>query len=387
MKISPAHFLKNHWQKKPLLVRGAFPHFRDPVTPDELAGLACAEDVESRLVMERGGRKPWQVLHGPQDPARLRRLPPSHWTLLVQGVDRRVPGVAALLESFRFIPDWRVDDVMVSFAPPRGSVGPHVDSYDVFLIQGKGRRRWRIDGGSAGECKPGLDLRILKKFRPTREWVLEAGDMLYLPPGVGHHGVALEDCLTYSVGFRAPGAMDLLGAAVQKLAGQDLSDLRYRDPRLQPGRPGEIPPAVVKAMRSLLWKGMERLTAEGMDVLVGELLTEPKSAGAVEGKACGAPEIRSRLARGFVLARAPGSRLAYLRRGAAADLFADGRRFVLPPALSFAAPLLTGERRFDRKALAKGLARKDFVALLASLASAGSFRWERSGKGAESRPR
>src|SRR4051812_20292918 len=200
-KVTPAQFLKQYWQKKPLLVRGAFPGFRDPVTPDQLAGLALEDDVDSRLVMERGGKKPWEVTLGPQRAAKLRGLPRSHWTLLVQGVDRYVPGVAALLEPFRFIPDWRVEDIMISFAPQAGTVGPHIDSYDVFLIQGQGRRRWQLDPAAGGALRPGLDLRILKQFTAKQDWVLEPGDMLYLPPDLAHHGTALEDCLTYSVGF------------------------------------------------------------------------------------------------------------------------------------------------------------------------------------------
>src|SRR5688572_16357118 len=262
-KITPAKFLKEYWQKKPLLVRRAFPDFRDPVTPDELAGLALEDDVDSRLVMERGGKKPWDVTMGPQRAAKLRALPRSHWTLLVQGVDRNVPDVAAMLELFRFIPDWRVEDVMISFAPNKGTVGPHIDSYDVFLIQGKGRRRWQLDPSAGSALRAGLDLRILKQFTAKKDWVLESGDMLYLPPNLAHYGTALEDCLTYSVGFRAPSGLDLLLAAQEKISGSRAAGARYADPDLRTTRArGEIPRAAVKRLRQLMESTLARLEDE-----------------------------------------------------------------------------------------------------------------------------
>ena len=183
-------FLAEYWQKEPLVVRGAFRDFKDPLSPDELAGLACEPDVDSRLVMQRGGRKPWQVTPGPQDPTVLRKLGRSHWTLLVESMDRHSRKVAALASAFSFIPKWRMDDVMVSLAPVHGTVDAHIDSYDVFLIQGQGRRRWEVDRRSIADYKPGLDLRILKRFRVEDSWVLEPGDMLYVPPGVGHRAVS-----------------------------------------------------------------------------------------------------------------------------------------------------------------------------------------------------
>ena len=175
------------------------------------------------------------------------KLPGSHWTLLVQGVDRFIPGVAALLEPFRFIPDWRVEDVMISFAPRGGTVGPHIDSYDVFLLQGQGRRRWRLDRKAPSALRPGLDLRILKQFHAEDDWILEPGDMLYLPPNLAHYGVALDECLTYSIGFRSPSGMDLLAAAQERLIHNSAAEGRYRDPGLKrPRLPGEIPRGAVK---------------------------------------------------------------------------------------------------------------------------------------------
>lgn len=363
--MAPALFLKRHWQKRPLLIRNAFPGFQDPVTRDELAGLACEEGVASRLVMERGGAKPWQVFHGPQKASRLRRLPRSHWTLLVQGVDRHVPGVAALAEAFRFIPDWRIEDVMISFAPRAGSVGPHVDSYDVFLLQGAGRRRWGIAARPDPALRPGLDLRILKTFRAEREWVLGPGDMLYLPPGVAHHGVALGECLTYSIGFRAPSAAELLAAAIPRVAAG--SAARYSDPSLRPARnPGEIPPAALRNLRRVMEDGLRRMGRDDFAALAGELLTEPKEA-LPPGPTLSPSTLRARLLKGAELRRAPGARLAFTRRGASAVLFAEGRAHPLPPPLAAAAPLLCGGPRISAAALKPFLARPGFLLFVARL--------------------
>ena len=267
--LRPAPFLRRHWQREPLFVPGAFPGLRPPVTPSVLFELACRADVESRLVLERGGQRPWEVVHGPQDPRRLGRLPKTHWTLLVQGVDRLLPAVAALTRPFRFLPDWRIDDVMVSFAAPQGSVGPHVDSYDVFLLQGLGQRRWAISTRTEPAFRSGLDLRILRRFQPEESRVLGPGDMLYLPPGVGHHGVALEDGLTFSIGFRAPSGRELLAATLRARG----VDALYRDPVLRPARhPGEITPAALRGLRRLAREALDR----GLETAIGELVTEPK---------------------------------------------------------------------------------------------------------------
>lgn len=357
------------------MVRGAFPGFRDPVSPNDLAGFACEEGVDSRLVLERGGTKPWQVIHGPQKAARLRRLPASHWTLLVQGMDRLVPAAAELMEPFRFIPDWRLDDVMVSFAPRHGTVGPHVDNYDVFLLQGKGRRRWRIDTHASADFRPGLDLRILQRFRPEQEWILEPGDMLYLPPGVGHHGVALEDCLTYSIGFRAPSVMDLLAAVLARFA---QAPEIYKDPGLQVSRePGEISKTAMRDLRAWFNDRLRRIKGADFDALVGEMLTEPKERSGSSSRPVSQAALRSRILGGLALERSPGSRVAFLRRGRGVDVFADGRCFPLARGLAFAAPLITRERTLLARLLIPHLKNREFVRLLTELTNAGVFRWGR----------
>lgn len=313
--LPAADFLARHWQKTPLLIRRAIPGWASPITPDELAGLACEEGVESRLVTHRRGR--WAVRHGPFDEADFARLPPRGWSLLVQGLDLWEPAVAALRDRFRFVPDWRLDDVMVSYAPPGGGVGAHVDQYDVFLLQGLGRRRWRI--GGAAETRPAWlpdqPLKLLADFRPAEDWVLEPGDMLYLPPGWAHDGVAEDDCLTFSIGFRAPSVAELAGrfAAAIDDAGDD--GRRYADPDLTPQEnPGEIPDAAIERVRTLL---AERLDDRRfLAAWLGALLTEPKE----EREA---PPPRKRRPSG-ALKRTIDSRLAFARGADGVTLFADG---------------------------------------------------------------
>lgn len=252
--LTPRQFLRRHWQKEPLLVRGAFPDFRAPLSRSQLFALACRDGVHARLVLERGGDYPWQVLPGPFRPAFLRRLPRRHWSLLVQHVDLLLPQAAALLRRFDFVPRWRIDDLMVSCAPAGGGVGPHLDSYDVFLVQAAGLRRWAINRAdySAADFVPGLDLRLIGRFQAEEEYLVGPGDMLYLPPGVAHHGVALEDdCLTLSIGFRAPGVNEALGRYLDDLPAH--MDRRYADPDLAcASHAGEIPPAARADIRRLL---------------------------------------------------------------------------------------------------------------------------------------
>src|SRR3990167_5380334 len=205
--ITPRQFLTEYWQKKPLLIRAAYPDFTGLLSADELAGLACEEDVQARLVINRQGK--WQVENGPFDEARFAKLPKRDWTLLVQGVNHHLPEAATLLQRFDFIPHARLDDLMVSYAPDGGGVGPHFDSYDVFLLQGQGKRLWRIRSEEDLTLVDGAPLRILKNFKTEQEYLLEAGDMLYLPPHVAHWGIAVGDCITYSIGFRAPSAQEL----------------------------------------------------------------------------------------------------------------------------------------------------------------------------------
>ena len=229
-------FLNHYWQKKPLLIRNAFPGLPSPLSADELAGLACEDHVNARLVLEEHDNKQWQVEFGPFEDSRFSELPESGWSLLVSDVERHLPETKSLLKYFRFIPDWRIDDLMISYAPAGGSVGAHTDAYDVFLIQLSGQRLWKISEHFSDETLNDTDLCILKNFTAEQEWLLNAGDMLYLPPNVAHHGIAQNDtsgknqhCMTASVGFRAPSLKTITSDYVHYLNENTNSSARYRD--------------------------------------------------------------------------------------------------------------------------------------------------------------
>lgn len=273
--LSVQDFLRDYWQKKPLLVRGAFADFVSPLDGDELAGLALEEEAESRLVFEHG-KNPWELWRGAFTEEQFAELPPSHWTLLVQAVDQWVPEVRDLLQRFRFLPDWRLDDVMVSYAPDQGSVGPHFDYYDVFLLQGPGKRRWRIGQrcDDSTPCRDDTPLKILTNFETEQEWLLEPGDLLYIPPGVAHWGIAEGECLTYSIGFRAPSHGEILSEVGAEIA-DTLSDaLRYGDGDLTlHANPGYIDPNAITQLQKILQR---HLTPENLLRWFGGYMTEPK---------------------------------------------------------------------------------------------------------------
>jgi 50S ribosomal protein L16 3-hydroxylase len=267
-------FMREHWQRKPLLVRGAFPHFADPLSVREVLALASSPDTTSRLVRHRGSS--WSLEHGPFPPSRFKQLPRRAWTVLVQDTNHFSRRADALLDCFDFIPHARVDDVMVSYAVPGGGVGPHVDSYDVFLLQGQGRRRWQISSQKDHAFVSGLDLRILERFVPEEEWVLEAGDMLYLPPGIAHHGVAESECLTWSIGFRAPTDRELVTSFLDFLHEKLDPQGQYRDPGEEPAaHPAEIPAVLAGHVEKVL-EGI-RWTPAQVREFAGRFLTEPKA--------------------------------------------------------------------------------------------------------------
>ncbi|WP_375575211.1 JmjC domain-containing protein [Paracidovorax oryzae] len=276
--ITPAQFMRRHWQKKPLLVRQAIASFVPPVGRQELFALAAQETVESRLVQQKKGA--WSLRHGPFARRALPPLATPDWTLLVQGVDLHDDAVHALLQQFRFVPQARLDDLMISYATDGGGVGPHFDSYDVFLLQAHGRRRWRIGRQKDLALKDGIPLKILENFEPEQEFVLEPGDMLYLPPRWAHDGIAEGECMTYSIGFRSPSRTGLAQDLLTRLSdGPDeegaLSPHLYRDPAQDAAdRPGEIPAALLDFARDALARALAAPLA--LERALGESLTEPK---------------------------------------------------------------------------------------------------------------
>jgi len=317
-------FLRDYWQKKPLLIRNAFPDFESPLDGDELAGLALEEEVESRLVLEQG-KTPWELQHGPFTEETFATLPESNWTLLVQAVDQWVPEVNELLNSFRFIPNWRLDDIMVSFAPDKGSVGPHFDYYDVFLLQGLGKRRWKIGQDCTAESPhlEGVQLNILQEFTSQDEWVLEPGDMLYIPPGVAHWGVAEGDCMTYSIGFRAPNHADILTELTQDIASALTNDLRFTDPDAQlQTNPGEINSAAIAQIQQII---QQHCSAENIARWFGKHMTERKYIDLeAEANELDAGSWQEALTEGDLLWRHPAARLAFHTDEKGTVLFADG---------------------------------------------------------------
>lgn len=269
-------FLSVYWQKKPCLIRQAFAHFESPVSPEELAGLACEKDVHSRLVLEKGGSGPWQLRYGPFVENDFLSLPETHYSLLVSECEKWIPEFADLIEQFQFVPNWRIDDLMVSYAPPGGSVGPHNDEYDVFLLQAEGHRHWqysekRIDNPT---LIANIDLAILQTFEFDHEATLAPGDMLYLPPGVAHFGVAVDKCLTCSIGFRAPTATEVLESVALEIDRANLGSKRYSDPQLATNRhPGEITPAEIGRFKSMVISLLDQ-PDELWQEAIGKLLSD-----------------------------------------------------------------------------------------------------------------
>ena len=274
--LTPAQFMRRHWHKKPLLVRQAIPNFQPPVLRPEMFALAAEESVESRLVQQiKGG---WKLRHGPFARRSLPAMSQREWTLLVQGVDLHNDAVHQLMHQFRFVPEARLDDLMISYATDGGGVGPHFDSYDVFLLQAHGRRRWRIGRQKDLTLKEGIPLKVLAEFEPEEEFVLEPGDMLYLPPRYAHDGIAEGECMTYSIGFRAPARAELAQELLVRLsedAAEDEQVQMYRDAKQEAvAEPGAIPAELQAFAKEALERALSQPLA--LDRALGEYLTEPK---------------------------------------------------------------------------------------------------------------
>lgn len=325
-----ATFLRDTWQQKPLLIRNPWDGWTNPLEPNELAGLACEDDAEARLIVRT--KDSWEVEHGPFAEKRFGKLGKVPWTLLVQAVDHVVPDVAALLDPFRFIPNWRIDDVMVSYASDGGGVGPHFDQYDVFLIQGLGQRRWRIGQAcdAASALLPHDDLRLLSGFETVDEWVLEPGDILYVPPGVAHDGVAVgDDCMTYSVGFRAPSRSELVAHWCDHVLGELVEDDRYGDAGLAVQvNPGEITSAAITRLRGMVAEAL--LDEPRFAHWFGTYNSEPKypERDWRPEEPTTLDEVREAIGAGITIERNPASRFVFVRGGdGMVTLFVDGESF------------------------------------------------------------
>jgi 50S ribosomal protein L16 3-hydroxylase len=374
-------FLREHWQKRPLLIRGAFPQFHNAITPEDLAGLACEETALARIVLRDARRDRWTLRSGPFSDADFAGLPKSHWTLLVQDVDKWDADVARLLEEFAFLPAWRIDDVMVSYATDGGGVGAHVDNYDVFLVQGRGRRRWRIstDANAPREFRDDAELKLLRTFTPTHDWVLEPGDALYLPPGVPHDGIAVGDCMTFSVGMRAPSVAELVIDLAESIAEPLGEDQRYTDANLAPPRDAhEIDAAAMRRVAASL-TALRDMDDAGLRAWFGQFITRYRSVhrAAPAARAVSAARLVAALP-GSTLLRNPWSRCAWTRYGRGARLFVAGNSYSCSIALARA---LCAKRELAGATLARSLTAAGYE-VLAALINDGHWLMTRS-----SRPR
>ena len=382
-ELTAQQFLSEYWQQKPLVVRGALPDFECPVTPEEIGGLSLEEDVESRLLQ---AQPEWRLRNGPFKEEDLTSLPDSHWTLLIQEINKQVPEFALLQERFNFLPNWRLDDVMVSFSPEHGTVGPHADNYDVFIIQGPGRRLWQISHQESGEeaLIPNMPLRVLKDFRAEQEWILEEGDMLYIPPRVVHNGVALEDCINISVGFRAPTKIDLISRHFAEILaemadmGETEEESFYEDPgRIPQSNPGEISAADLSSIRAILrelpnqsddelnhWFG--RYTTS---VPPGHYLPDPE-------ESISAQALLKAIEKSGALWRSEYARFSYIESNGQLALFVAGEAFAINHELFDAIKLLCGQRHLDLAEISPYLSNNDYLELLTTLYNMGALYFD-----------
>jgi len=327
--LTTEQFFNEYWQKKPLLIRNAIDNFDTLITPDELAGLSLEDQVQSRIIVEKDAESPWQVFYSPLEESIFSEMPETHWTLLVSDVEKHIPEFTQITDLFRFIPDWRIDDLMISYAPEGGSVGPHIDQYDVFLLQAHGQRRWQI-GASPIENEDfieDLEIRVLKEFTPDHDWVLNPGDMLYLPPKFTHHGVAMNDCMTYSIGFRANSHNELVSSFTDYIINNNDDTKRYNAIDFQP-HPAEITAESIQQLKKVLLTSLQTDNTH-IENWFGQFITEQKIEidTYAEQQLENEKELLEFLSHQTELTRHPAIRFAFIKHKKTASLFINGTQF------------------------------------------------------------
>lgn len=328
-----AQFLKQYWQKKPLLIRQAFPGYQAPLSPEDLAGLACEQGPLSRLVTYQRAQDHWSVRSGPFEEDEFPDLGDRDWTLLIQDMDKWDADVAQLINHFDFLPRWRIDDVMISFAVQGGSVGPHIDQYDVFLLQAQGHRQWQIEDMPRFEpaFRQDAELKLLEQFSATHSWDLAPGDMLYLPPGFAHHGEAIDPCMTFSLGMRAPSCAEMLTDFADELAQKLPEYQRYQDPDLTISQdPFEIDAQAFERVQQAL-AALQNATPNERNQWFGQFITRYRSSGDITAppKQAKWSNALTKLAQGQALLRHPFARVAWSTHANAASLFVSGSSYEL----------------------------------------------------------
>ena len=321
-------FLADYWQKQPVLIRRAIADFIPELDENDVAGLACDELAESRLVSGAFPEHSWTLRYGPFAETDFEQLAERNWTLLVQDVEKHYPPLQSLLRSFSFLPTWRIDDLMISVAAPGGSVGPHVDQYDVFLLQATGHKKWQIAHSFNPTLLPDCDLNVLKSFEPEQEFLLGPGDLLYLPPGVAHHGIAVDQGMTWSIGMRAPSSADLLQALGEWLAANRDEGERFRDAELT-ATPldGEVDATALNNFRGLVEKAAG--DESGFQEFLGSFLSRYRLAHepAPAEQQYNPASLNAAIAKGAQLRHNPWTRLLWLKSEAGARLFAAGDEY------------------------------------------------------------
>lgn len=363
--IGREQFLEQYWQQKPCLIRQAFAGFESPISPEELAGLACETEIHARLIFEQLGDKSWQCINGPFSEEDFHNLPDQGYSLLVSNCEEWIPECFELMQRFRFIPDWRIDDVMISYAPDGGSVGPHLDQYDVFLLQTWGKRRWMLDPSASQDSAhlANTDLRILEQFRAQQDWLLEPGDMLYLPPGLAHYGVADGPCMTWSIGFRALSEAQIVEACTRELLEHEQQQRRYTDvDLLNQSHPAAISPAQLQRFRQILLNSLQMSDAE-LASAIGKRLTETSDSMDFDVVS----ETADTLPLPAQLFRPLSTRCCFFENEDNLQVFVAGHSFNLSHDLRPALDYICDQHQYDLKVMQAWLQHDDFAQMLHGL--------------------